>query len=189
NTVLLCRRIMEHIGINPERLSIEFMSAGEGNVFTEEVDKFVKSVKELGPLGSSDQIDEDQLKSELDSVAKLIPYIKIVKAEKLATRLENEEEYDGLFTSEEIETLFNEVVSYYIDPEKCKACMICARKCPVEAIDGGKGLIHVIDQDKCIKCNTCFEACPEKFSAVTKIVAEPVPPPLPEDARVLVKEK
>ena len=189
NTVLLSRRIMEHIGINPERLSIEFMSAGEGTVFTEEVDKFVKNVKGLGPLGTSDEIDEDQLKSKLDSVMNLIPYIKIVEAEKLSSRLENEEEYDGLFTSDEIETLFNEVVSYYIDPDKCKACMICLRKCPVEAIEGGKGLIHVIDQDKCIKCNTCFEACPEKFSAVTKIVAEPVPPPLPENARMLVREK
>jgi len=188
-TVLLCRRIMEHIGINPERLSIEFMSAGEGNVFTEEVDKFVNSVKELGPLGTSDEIDEAQLKLELDSVMNLIPYIKIVEAEKLSSRLENEEEYDGLFTSEDIETLFNEVVSYYIDPEKCKACMICLRKCPVEAIEGGKGLIHVIDQDKCIKCNTCFEACPTKFAAVQKIVSEPVPPPVPVEARMIVREK
>ena len=189
STVLLCKRIMEHIGINPERLCIEFMSAGEGTVFTESVDKFVKSVKGLGPLGTSDEIDGDQLKPELDSVMKLIPYIKIVKAEKLATRLENEEDYDGLYTREEIETLFAEVVSYYIDPEKCQACMICARKCPVEAIEGEKKQIHVIDQDKCIKCNTCFEACPPKFAAVQKIVSEPVPPPIPVEARMLVKEK
>ena len=189
STVLLCRRIMEYIGINPERLSIEFMSAGEGTVFTGVVDKFVKSVKELGTLGTSDQIDEAQLKPELDSVMKLIPYIKIVKAEKLATRLENEEDYDGLYTIDEIEELFNEVVSYYIDPEKCQACMICARKCPVEAIEGEKKQIHVIDQDKCIKCNTCFEVCPPKFAAVQKIVSEPVPPPIPVEARLLVKEK
>lgn len=189
STVLLCRRIMEHIGINPDRLCIEFMSAGEGNVFTEEVDKFVNSVKALGPLGSSDKIDGDQLKPELDSVIKLIPYIKIVEAEKLATRLDNEEDYDGLFTSDEIETLFNEVVSYYIDPEKCQACMICARRCPVGAIEGEKKQIHVIDQEKCIKCNTCFEVCPPKFGAVQKIISEPVPPPIPVEARMLVKEK
>ncbi len=188
NTVLLCRRIMEHIGINPERLSIEFMSAGEGTVFTEEVDKFVNSVKALGPLGSSDETDEAQLKTKLDSVTGLIPYIKMVKAEKLSSRLENEAEYEGLFTREEIETLFNEVVSYYIDPEKCQACMICARKCPVEAIEGEKKQIHVINQEKCIKCNTCFEACPPKFAAVQKIVSEPVPPPIPVEARAIVKE-
>ena len=93
----------------------------------------------------------------------LIPYIKIVKREKLASRLENEAEYDGVFTTEEIDKLFREVDSYYIDPDKCQACMICHKKCPVEAIVGGKNRIHVIDQDKCIKCGTCFEACPPRF--------------------------
>lgn len=188
NMVLLCKRIMEHVGINPERLSIEFMSSGEGMLFAGVVDKFVNNVKKLGPLGTSDEIDETDLKSKLASVTELVPYIKIVKKEKLDLRLENEAEYDGLFTTDEIEELFREVVSYYIDPDKCKACMICLRKCPVEAIAGGKNQIHVIDQEKCIKCNTCFEACPSRFAAVKKIVAEPVPPPIPEEARMIVRE-
>lgn len=68
------------------------------------------------------------------------------------------------------------LISYYIDPEKCKACMICLRKCPADAIDGGKKKIHVIDQEKCTKCGTCFEECPTRFSAIRKISGEPVPP-------------
>ena len=112
----------------------------------------------------------------------------MVKKEKLESRLENEEEYDGLFTSDEVDRLFNEVVSYYIDPDKCQACGICLRKCPVEAIIGGKNQIHVIDQEKCIKCGTCFEACPPRFDAVKKIIAEPVPLPIPEEARIIVRE-
>jgi coenzyme F420-reducing hydrogenase delta subunit len=51
NMVLLCRKIMEHLGLNPERLSIEFMSSGEGMLFAEVVDDFVNKVKKLGPLG------------------------------------------------------------------------------------------------------------------------------------------
>ena len=188
NMVLLCKRIMEHIGINPERLNIEFMSSGEGMLFAEVVDKFVNNVKSLGPLGTSDEIDEAELNSKLASVTELIPYIKIVKKEKLDSRLENEAEYDGLFTRDEIEKLFSQVVSYYIDPDKCQACMICLRKCPVEAIEGGKNRIHVIDQEKCIKCETCFDACPTRFAAVQKIVAEPVPPPIPEETRLIVRE-
>jgi len=72
------------------------------------------------------------------------------------------------------------LVSYYVDPNKCTACGICLRDCPVEAISGGKNLVHIIDQDKCTKCNTCFEVCPTRFSAVVKISGEPVPaaPPL-----------
>jgi F420-non-reducing hydrogenase iron-sulfur subunit len=188
NMVLLCRKIMAHIGLNPARLSIEFMSSGEGILFTEAVDNFCSKVRELGPLGKSEDIARDELKSKLAEVRKLVPYIKILKREKLDTRLENKEEYDGFFTSDEIDKLFNEVLSYYIDPAKCQACMICARRCPVEAITGGKNRIHVIDQDKCIKCGTCFEACPPRFGAVNKIAGGPVPPPIPEEERLIVRK-
>jgi len=58
------------------------------------------------------------------------------------------------------------LISYYIVPDKCKACMICLRKCPVEAITGGKGEVHVIDQDKCNRCGVCLSVCPKRFSAV-----------------------
>ncbi|MEE8470172.1 MAG: NADH-ubiquinone oxidoreductase-F iron-sulfur binding region domain-containing protein, partial [Dehalococcoidia bacterium] len=67
------------------------------------------------------------------------------------------------------------LTAYYIDPVKCQACMICLRECPVEAITGAKGLVHIIDQDKCTKCGTCLEVCPERFSAVVKVSGEPVP--------------
>ena len=188
NMVLLCRKIMEHIGLNPQRLSIEFMSSGEGILFTEVVDDFSKKVKELGPLGKGQEIDEDELKSKLAEIRKLVPYIKIVKRKKLKSRLENEEEYDEFFTSDEIDKLLSEVVSYYIDPHKCQACMICRKRCPVEAIEGSKNQIHVIDQDKCIKCGTCFEACPPRFGAVKTISGQPVPPPIPEEERTIVRK-
>ena len=82
-----------------------------------------------------------------------------------------------------------ELISFYIEPEKCKACMTCARKCPSDAIISGKNLIHIVDQEKCTKCGTCFEVCPPKFRAVTKISGVPVPPPVPEEARTIVREK
>jgi len=80
-----------------------------------------------------------------------------------------------------------ELVSYYIEPEKCQACMICLRDCPAEAISGGKNQIHVIDQAKCTKCGTCFDLCPPRFSAIKKISGEPVPAPPPEKDRVLAR--
>jgi NADP-reducing hydrogenase subunit HndC len=81
-----------------------------------------------------------------------------------------------------------ELISYYIDPDRCQACMICLRKCPAEAIDGAKRRIHIINQEKCTKCGTCFEVCPSRFGAVQKISGEPVPPPIPEDARTIVRK-
>jgi F420-non-reducing hydrogenase iron-sulfur subunit len=188
NMVHLLRKIMEHIGLNPERLRIKFMSSAEGNLFAEAVNDFTKKVKELGPLGEGEGIEENELKSRLEAVTKLVPYIKLAKKEKLALRLDKVEDYNELYTTDEIDSLFDEVISYYIDPDKCQACGICLRKCPVEAIAGGKNQVHVIDQEKCIKCGTCFEACPPRFGAVKKIVAEPVPPPIPEEARIIARK-
>ena len=71
-----------------------------------------------------------------------------------------------------------ELISYYIDPKKCQACLLCLRNCPVEAISGGKNLIHVIDQDKCTKCGACLEVCPTRFGAVVKLSGTPVPEPV-----------
>jgi ferredoxin len=188
NMVLLLKRIMEHIGLNPERLRIDFMSGAEASLFVEDVNGFVKKVKALGPLGEGEGIDRYELRSRLAEMSKLVPYFKLVNQEKLAFRLKTEEERDGLFTKEEIDRLFSEMVSYYIDPEKCQACMTCLRRCPAEAIVGGKNRIHVIDQDKCIKCGTCFEVCPPRFESVKKFSGEPVPPPIPEEKRTLVRK-
>ena len=81
------------------------------------------------------------------------------------------------------------LISYYIQPDKCQACLICYRNCPVGAITGAKKQIHVIDQNTCIKCGICFDVCPQRFSAVEKISGRPVPPPLPLEARVIKKKK
>ena len=187
NMVLLCKRIMEHIGLNPQRLKIAFMSGAEASVFVEAVNGFVQQVKELGPLGIAEGLNQDTLKSELANVTKLVPYIKRVNKEKLALRLKSPEEYDQYFTIDEIDKLFSEVISYYIDPAKCQACMICARRCPEEAIIGAKNQIHMVDQEKCIKCETCFDVCPPRFGAVRKISGAPVPPPLAEEKRTIVR--
>jgi len=78
-----------------------------------------------------------------------------------------------------------ELISYYIDPDKCKACLICLRNCPSKSITGGKKQIHVINHESCIKCGICFEVCPHRFDAVRRISGEPVPAPIAEEARVI----
>jgi len=88
NMVLLCKRIMEYIGLNPERLRIAWTSAAEGMLFAEYMNEFNKKIKELGPLGKVEGIEEDKLKAKLTEVIKLIPYIKVAKNEKLGTPLQ-----------------------------------------------------------------------------------------------------
>lgn len=98
------------------------------------------------------------------------------------------DEYEAHIKEKRCPALFcKELISYYIDPEKCQACMTCLRKCPSDAIIGEKNKIHIIDQEKCTKCGTCFEVCPPRFRAVKKISGEPVPPPIPEEARTITR--
>jgi NADH-quinone oxidoreductase subunit F len=80
-----------------------------------------------------------------------------------------------------------ELINFYIEPEKCQACMSCSTKCPADAISGGKNLIHIVDQEKCTKCGTCFEVCPTRFRAVQKLSGVPVPAPIPEEKRTIVR--
>ena len=68
-----------------------------------------------------------------------------------------------------------ELTSFYIVPDKCRACGRCRRSCPVQVIAGDRKMIHVINQDGCIKCGTCLEVCP--FDAVIKVSGETIEVP------------
>ncbi len=60
-----------------------------------------------------------------------------------------------------------DLLSFSIDPEKCKKCSLCAKNCPVDAISGEVGkTVFVIDPEKCIKCGACLTNC--RFNAVVR---------------------
>ena len=56
------------------------------------------------------------------------------------------------------------LITYSIDPERCKACMLCVKNCPTEAISGEAKQPQVIDEASCIRCGACRDFC--KFEAV-----------------------
>jgi hypothetical protein len=109
--VHLAKRLLEYVGLNPERLKIQFVSASEGNVFVDAVNEFVSKVRELGPLGIGEGLDEKDLKFKLDAVNTLIPYIRLVERERLRLPTMPEEDYREFFESEELKRLFDEAVA------------------------------------------------------------------------------
>lgn len=110
SNVHICRKIMEHIGLNPERLRIEFMTGADGILLADVVDDFTRKVKALGPLGKGEGIDQNELKLNLEAVRKLVPYMKLVEREKLRVPVKSEEAYNKFFTSDEFNDLFNELI-------------------------------------------------------------------------------
>ena len=56
------------------------------------------------------------------------------------------------------------LLTYEVIGEKCTGCTVCAKNCPVNAIDGERKTVHYIRQEDCIKCGMCYTKC--KFQAI-----------------------
>ncbi len=111
SNVHLCKKIMQHIGLDPERLRIEFMSGADGALLAEYTDDFTRSVKELGPLGEAEGLSPEDLQLKLEAVRKLVPYIKLVERERLRVPVKSKAEYDKFFESDETSRLIKELIT------------------------------------------------------------------------------
>jgi len=143
--------------------------------------------------GTEDDLDKLGKIAEVTRVASLCALGQTSANPLLTTLRYFKNEYEAHINEKRCPALVcKNLISYYIDPEKCQACMICYRACPANAIIGEKMKIHIVDQSKCIKCGSCYDLCPPRFKAVKKISGEAVPPPIPEEERLvkrLRKEK
>jgi len=107
----LAQRILRHLGLNPERLRIEWTSAGEGIRFAEVMNDFGAKISELGPLGQSEGLNKETLALKLKAVTKLIPYLRVVQNERLRVKFDTEEEYRQFYHSEEFESIFDTLIA------------------------------------------------------------------------------
>jgi len=107
----LCKKLLEHIGLNPKRLRTEFMSGADGNLLAEYTDDFSRQIKELGPLGKNEGMDANLVKFKLEAARKLVPYIRLVEREKLRVPIKSKQAYTEFFESNEIDALFDEIFS------------------------------------------------------------------------------
>jgi coenzyme F420-reducing hydrogenase delta subunit len=106
----LCKRLLEQIGVHPERLRLEWVSASEGIRFAEIIADFTKQLEELGPLALGKGSEVNGLNLKLEAAMNLVPYIKLVERKRLRVHFDTEDEYNKFFTSDEVARLFHELI-------------------------------------------------------------------------------
>jgi coenzyme F420-reducing hydrogenase delta subunit len=109
--VHLGRKLLERLGIDPERLRLEWLSAGEGIRFAEVMNDFAGKLRDLGSLGGGGGESGNGLRSGLEAASTLVPYIKLVQTERLRVPVRSEEAINRFFTGEEFARLFNDLIA------------------------------------------------------------------------------
>jgi coenzyme F420-reducing hydrogenase delta subunit len=111
--VHIYRKLLQQIGVRPERLRLEWIAASEGTRYAELMNDFVKELKGLGRLGAGgiEGIDGVALKAKLAAVKRLIPYIKLVERERLRGPVRKEAALSAFYASDETNRLFHDLVA------------------------------------------------------------------------------
>jgi F420-non-reducing hydrogenase iron-sulfur subunit len=65
-------RLLQLAGINPDRLALDWVSAGEGRRFAELVTEFTEQIAALGPLGQSEGLAGDKLEERLAAASRTV---------------------------------------------------------------------------------------------------------------------
>jgi len=152
------KRLIEKLGLEPERLEIRFMSASEPDMFSESATIFTETVRKLGPNLLRGRL-ENVRKLEVDKKRKMLAEI----ARSIARVLHVEP-----LEPQEIESIdvFAEV---YADSDKCDGCGACEVACEYNAIkfvqlDGRKRLEYL--PEECVLCGVCIDNCPNKAMTI-----------------------
>jgi coenzyme F420-reducing hydrogenase delta subunit len=107
----LGKKLLQHVGVDPERLRLEWISAAEGTRFAEIMSDFAAQLRELGPLGQAEGIDPADLKLKLKALDNLVPYLKLVEREKLRVPVRSEQAYKEFYESDAVTQLFQDLIA------------------------------------------------------------------------------
>ncbi len=105
--VLIAKQILEHMGIEPERVTIKFMNSSDGQKFVEYVNKFTETIRRLGPLGEKRGKNLDK---KFEAAQRIVPYVRLVERERLRTDLKTEEDHIKYFQREDTKRLIRELI-------------------------------------------------------------------------------
>ena len=101
----LVSNVLEGIGVNPERFSLQWASAAEAPRFVKLITEFTGKIKELGPLGQAEGIEPDEMKVRLDKALAAVNSRKVRMVFGMTTKSIRKE---GIFTPEYINGVIEE---------------------------------------------------------------------------------
>ncbi|MBQ2901837.1 MAG: 4Fe-4S binding protein [Agathobacter sp.] len=59
-----------------------------------------------------------------------------------------------------------------VDKNRCVACGVCVKECPMQAVSVWKGCYASVAKDICIGCGKCAKSCPAgSISVVDRVEA------------------
>lgn len=108
--VHIMKKLLERIGLDPERLRIAWIAASEGSRFAEIMSEFSAKARVLGPLGQVEKLEPEAMKLKLAAVDRLVPYLKLVERERLRPPERTEEGINLFYGSAEANRLFDQLV-------------------------------------------------------------------------------
>ena len=123
STLHIGRKLLEIIGLNPDRLRLDYISASEGSRYAEVMNDFSTKVKALEPLGKGEGIDETVFRRKLEVVYNLVPYIKLVERERLRVPVRSVEAYNAFFDSDEFDKIFQDLVADKVELSQIMAIL------------------------------------------------------------------
>ncbi len=109
--VQVFRKILKHIGIYPERVRIEWVSAGEGIRFANFMNEYSAELTKMGPIGKAEGISEKELTLKFEAIKRVLPFIKLALTQRLNVEPRTEEAYYHFFSGEEFDRLFDELIA------------------------------------------------------------------------------
>lgn len=108
----LVHKILGEIGINPERYNLKWASAAEAPRFVKLITEFTAKVKELGPLGHSEGIDPEEIKSRINKALDLVNSKKLRMTFGATTKtLRKDNDYSEAHMKELLDSKLSKTIS------------------------------------------------------------------------------
>jgi ferredoxin len=151
-TLQFLQRLLEHWGIEPERVS----ALAEENL-SQGLPRFSGRIAELKPTS----LTPSQSTAVPDKGMGL-PAAILAMSEKLGTQA------TGKIAAGTVP--FGKIT---LDASKCTGCAVCAAQCPTDALTDLKSTDSsklVFRQESCVGCGQCVDVCPEKCLHLTKVL-------------------